>query len=221
MNNLILFLQKTLGQKIIVGLTGLGLCLFILIHMLGNLFILSGAKQYNLYAHRLHEIKIFEFLEIGLFGLFLGHIFTSLLVNVKNKIAKGESYKVKASGQKKTSLANQFLILQGVVILIFLALHLLTFKYGTHYKTTIEGESVRDIYRSVQEFFQNPFFVIGYVVSLLILTVHVIHGLPASVRSLGFYHPTYTPWLEKFSWIFAIGITIGFLVPIFYIHWFL
>ncbi len=221
MNNLILFLQKTLGQKIIVGLTGLGLCLFILIHMLGNLLILSGPQEYNLYAHQLHEIKILEVLEIGLFGLFLGHIFTSVVVNIKNKVAKGDSYKKRASGQKKTSLADRFLIVQGAVILVFLISHLITFKFGTYYEIVIEGEPVRDIYRLVKEFFQSHLYVIGYVFSLSILTVHVIHGLPASLKTLGFYHPSYIPWIKGFSWVFGLGILIGFLVPMFYLHLFL
>ena len=218
MNNLILFLQKTLGQKIIIGLTGLGLCLFIFVHMLGNLLILAGPKEYNLYAHGLHEMLILEILEIGIFGLFIGHIVTSMLVNIKNKIAKGEPYKIKASGQKKTFIADQLLVFQGVVILVFLALHLLTFKFGTYYETTIDGKTVRDIYRLVQEFFQNHLFVLGYTFSLIILTIHVIHGLPASLKTLGFYHPRYSPWVEKISWVFGLGVMIGFLTPMLYLH---
>lgn len=66
MNNLIYFLKGTIGQKMIVGLTGLGLCLFVLIHMLGNLLILSGPDAYNSYAHKLHEIFLLEVFELGL-----------------------------------------------------------------------------------------------------------------------------------------------------------
>ncbi|MDE0092176.1 MAG: succinate dehydrogenase, partial [Oligoflexia bacterium] len=74
MNLLIYFLQKTVGQKIVIGLTGLGLSLFILIHMLGNLLILSGPSAYNKYAHKLHEFPGFILLELGLLLFFTGHI---------------------------------------------------------------------------------------------------------------------------------------------------
>ena len=216
-----LFLQKTLGQKVVLGLTGLGLCFFILIHMLGNLLILSGPREYNLYAQRLHEIKIIELLELGLLFFFVSHILLSVFVQIKNRLAKGRNYYKKASGHKKTSLANRLLILQGGVILVFLVIHLLTFKFGTYYEVVIDGKATRDIYRLVVESFQSPIFLGGYSVSLLVLAIHIIHGLPASIKSLGFNHPNYTPWVEKFSWVFGGGVTIGFLVPLVYIHWFL
>ena len=88
MDFLIHFLRRTIGQKIVVGLTGLGLCLFVLVHMLGNLLILSGPQAYNNYAYKLHEFPILIVLELGLFSFFLGHIFLSLLLAVKNKKSK-------------------------------------------------------------------------------------------------------------------------------------
>ena len=218
MDNLIYFLKKTIGQKILVGLTGLGLCLYILIHMLGNLLILSGPEAYNSYAHTLHQFFLFELLEIGLLLTFVGHIVLALLVNIANLSARLKGYSVQPKGEKKTSLSDRALIFQGIVLLVFLILHLLTFKFGPHYEMLLEGESVRDIHRLVREVFKNAFYVIGYSAVLLILCYHLIHGLAASVKSLGIFHPKYSPWIEKFSLIFGLAIFFGFLVQPLYVY---
>ena len=218
MNFLIYFLQKTVGQKIAVGLTGLGLCLFILIHMLGNLFILSGPSAYNEYAHTLHEFPAMKIFEIGLLIFFVGHIVLSLLLQIKNKKARGEAdYQLQAEGKKKTSLIHQFLWFQGGVLLVFLIFHLWSFKFGPYYETQLNGESVRDIYKLVFESFKNPFYTIGYSFALLILSIHLLRGLPASFKSLGLSHSFYLSLIEKLSIFFAVLISLGFLAPVWYI----
>ena len=218
MSFLIYFLQKSIGQKIVVGLTGLGLCLFVLIHMLGNLFILSGPTAYNKYAHSLHEIPFFILLELGLLLFFVGHILLSILLQIKNKIARGAvSYNQPAKGEKKGSLVHRFLWFQGGALLLFLAVHLLSFKFGPYYDTQIEGETVRDIYRLVVESFKRPIYTMGYSLALLILFIHLLRGFSASFKSLGFSHPVCISFIEKLAWLFALLVTFGFLAPIWYI----
>lgn len=221
MNNLIYFLKRTIGQKVVVGLTGLGLCLFVLIHMLGNLLILSGADAYNSYAHKLHKIFLVEVFEVGLLFLFIGHIVLALLVNIKNRAARSQNYKVQTKGEKGTAFSDRTLILQGIVLLVFLITHLLTFKFGPYYEVLLEGESVRDIYRLVAEVFKKGMYVAGYSLALFVLCYHLLHGLKASVRSLGFFHPQYNSLVEKFSLVFSLIVFLGFLIQPLYIYFFL
>ena len=221
MNNLIDFLKRTIGQKMVVGLTGLGLCLFVLIHMLGNLLILSGPDAYNSYAHKLHKFFLFEVFEIGLLIFFIGHIVLAILVNIKNRAARPQNYKVQAKGEKGTTFSDRILLLQGVVLLVFLITHLLTFKFGPYYEVLLEGESVRDIYRLVAEVFKNGIYVAGYSLALFVLCYHLLHGLTASVKSLGFFHPQYIPLVEKFSLIFSLVVFLGFLIQPLYIYFLL
>ena len=222
MNLLISFLQKTVGQKIVIGLTGLGLCGFILIHMLGNLFILSGPEAYNKYAYKLHQIPGFIVLELGLLGFFVGHILLSLLLQIRNRNARGSaSYKKTSKGVKKTNLVHHFLWVQGALLMVFLVVHLLSFKFGTYYETQIDGKTVKDVYRLVVEGFKKPAYTFGYSFILLILSVHILRGFPASFKTLGLSHPTYISWIETFSWVFTAIITFGFLAPIWYIYFWL
>lgn len=221
MNNLLLFLQRTIGQRIVLGLTGLGLCLFLLIHMTGNLLIFAGPEAYNLYAYRLHSIKIIKLFEIGLLIFFVGHIVTAVWLNFNNRKAKGPSYKRAAKGEKKTFLGDQLLVFQGLVLFVFLVNHLLTFKFGTHYETVVNGITTRDVYRLVLEIFNQGIYFFAYVFSLLVLSYHLIHGLPASLRTLGFYHPEYVFGMKILGWIFGLGVVIGFLLPISYVFFIL
>ena len=221
MGNLIRILQNTIGQKAAAGLFGLGLCFFVLVHAAGNLLILKGPEAYNGYARALHQFFLFTILEIGLLIFFAGHIALTILLSVKNRAARPKKPQAKAQGAKKTSFAERALPLQGAALLIFLILHLLTFKFGPYYETAGDGESARDIYRLVAEIFQKKTYVAGYILALFILFHHLSHGLAASFKSLGFSHPQYTPLIEKFSRIFAYGIFLGFSIPPLYIFFFI
>ena len=81
----------------------------------------------------------------------------------------------------------------------------------------MDGKTVRDLHKLVVESFKKPFYTLAYSFVLLILSVHLFRGLPASFKTLGLSHPLYVSLLEKFSWIFTILITFGFLAPIWYI----
>ena len=219
MNLLISFLQKTIGQKIMVGLTGLGLCVFVLVHMLGNLFILSGAEAYNNYADKLHHLPGFKILELGLLVFFLAHILLSLLLQIKNRKARGPNpYQKSSQGLKKTSLLHHWLWIQGALLFVFVVFHLISFKFGDHQEIIKDGKAKEDVYSMVVEAFQQPSQLFGYSFILLILSVHLLRGFSASFKSLGVSHPTVISWIETFSWIFTLIVTLGFLIPIWYIY---
>ena len=205
------FLQTTVWQKVFVGLTGLGLAFFILIHMLGNLLLFVGAKSYNMYSHQLINNPLTLFFEIGLLLLFVVHIFWALGLTVYNKKKKGSS----AVKDSANSLVHKTLWIQGIIILTFVILHLFTFKYGTHYTVIYEGQEIRDLFRLVEEVFQKPLYAVWYLFSLLILAVHLNHGLQASLRSLGFYQK---PYLQRIGFVYSLIVTAGFMAqPIYFL----
>ena len=215
------FFLFSIGQKYLMGLTGLGLALFVLIHMLGNLLIFTGEKVYNLYAYQLEESSLLLVLEAGLLVLFLFHIVLAVVLSVKNHLSRLGKYALAASGPKTTSWYQKNLIAQGAVILVFVILHLITFKFGTHYEVTYEGETVRDLFRLVVEVFQNPVTVVWYLVALLILFVHLFHGLSSSFQSLGFNHPRFSLWIKNISFIYTVLVTVGYISLPLYVFFFM
>ena len=197
------FLKISIGRKILVGVTGIGLALFVLMHMLGNLLLFVGEKPYNMYSDSLIHNPLLIFFEIGLLILFFTHIFWALFLTVQNYLAKGVLVK-----DSTNSLIHKTLWLQGVVIFIFVILHLITFKYGTYYHVEYDGKNVRNLFLLVSEVFQKPSYVIWYIFCLLALFTHLNHGLQASLRSLGFDQESL---IQKAGLTYSLIVTLGFI----------
>jgi succinate dehydrogenase / fumarate reductase cytochrome b subunit len=204
-----------------MGITGLGLCLFLLVHMAGNLFILVGPEAFNSYGHKLVTNELIYIAEAGLVVLFLTHVFKATILTFRNVQARPIAYAELPKGEKHTTPVSRTLMAQGVIILVFVILHLATFKYGPHYTVTYKGEEMRDLYRLVLEVFHKPGFVLWYVFSLVILSLHLGHGFYSCLQTLGLNHPKYTPSLKALGFVYDFIVTAGFIslpVYVYFLH---
>ena len=140
---------------------------------------------------------------------------------MSNRAAKNQRYAVTASGKKKTTLASRTMAVQGSIILVFIILHLITFKYGVHYETTVNGTPMRDLARLMFEVFQQPGYVVWYLVALILLGFHLSHGVGSTFQSLGLMEGTYRNMWKKLSYAYATIVALGFIaqpVYIFLVH---
>ncbi len=211
------YFTSTVGRKQMVGLAGLGLSGFVLIHMAGNLLIFLGPQVYNKYAHALISNPAIYFFEVILVAMLVVHMVIALFLAFKNKKAKGSTYAVMGK-KNRASLASRTMQFQGVVILAFLVWHLITFKYGTYYPANYDGIEMRDLFRLMEESFKNPLYVGGYLIVLVILGTHLGHGLASSFQSLGLNGVKYDFKIKYIAKAYAVLVTIGFLLPPFYIY---
>ena len=207
---------STIGSKQCVGLAGLLLCGFLLVHMSGNMLLFVSPKAYNLYAHFLKSNPLIYVFELILFILFLTHIALSVFLHIKNRGLKQTSNSSKTD--KKTSLVAKTLIFQGLVIFVFLILHLSTFALGTYYEVVYDGQKVRDLFRLMVEVFSQPVYVVFYVFSLLILGAHLSHGFISCFQTLGISFNEKI--LKKVASLFAFLVTCGFISQALYIYFF-
>ena len=201
-----------------MGLTGLGLAVFVFAHMAGNLLIFAGPKAYNLYAHALVENPFLVVFELGLLALFFAHIVVAVVLSLKSFKLKKSHFS--AQGPKATPLYQKTLLAQGALVLVFVIFHLITFKYGNYYKVTYGDQTVRDLFALVVEVFQNPLAVIWYLVALLILGVHLFHGLKSSFQSLGLSSKNFDIWVKKINLFYALIVTSGYVSLPLYVHFF-
>ena len=112
------------------------------------------------------------------------------------------------------------MVVTGLVLLIFVIVHLKMFKFGPGVEaeyvdvhlTEIHGEEVRDLYRLVEEKFSNVWTVIGYVAVMLLLGLHLRHGFWSAFQSLGIGYPRYAPLIYSVGIVFAIVMAVGFLL---------
>ncbi len=217
MSGISAYLRSSIGKKKLVGLSGLGIVGFTLTHMSGNLLLFVGGDAYNKYAHALTSNPLIFVAEAGLVGMFLLHIILTVQLTMANREARPVAYGAAATGPKATSFAAKTAILSGALILAFLVLHLLSFKYGEVYTTTVDGVEMRDLYRLVAEKFHDPLYVGWYLLCLLLLGMHLSHGVSASFQSLGLFASNH-PVLKKIGIAAAVIIAGGFITQPLYIY---
>lgn len=203
-----------------MALTGLGFCLFVLIHMAGNLLIFVSPEAYNKYGYQIVSNPFIYVAEAGLVLFFLIHIVKGIRLTLLSKSARPQRYAVQTSGDKAASFASKTMIHQGVVIGVFAVYHLITFKFGPHYTTTIDGAEMRDLFKLMVEVFEQPLYVAGYIFALVILGFHLSHGFSSALQTLGINHPHWTPCFKKAGWAYAALVSVGFISQPIYIFFF-
>lgn len=206
------FFKSTVGRKYLMGLTGLVWMGFILSHMAGNMLILVSPDLYNAYGHAIVSNKpLLYSAETVLVLALIVHVVCAISLTRQNRTAKGPRYAVASHGAKAPSLGSKYMAVQGSSVLAFIILHLITFKYGTHYDTTVNGVQMRDLHRLIIEVFQSPGYVVWYIVALILLLFHVRHGATSVFQSFGVLERKMQSGIQKFAWGYAIVVIAGFL----------
>jgi len=204
-------LGSLVTTKLIVGVTGILLFAYLILHIAGNLMVFLGPETFNTYAHVLISNPLVVPVEIGLLVVFLIHLFKAIRMTFRNQGARPAKYAKKewAGGASQKSLASSSMILTGLAILIFVPIHVWQFKYGTHYDF---GEGIRDLYRTEVENFRSPIAVTLYIATMVLVGLHLWHGVGSSFQSLGLNGPRFTPFIRKTGKVFAVVIAGGFIV---------
>ncbi len=207
--------QSPVGKKIATGVTGLGLTLFVLSHMTGNLKYLIGPEAFNEYAHFLISLgPLLWIIEIGLLLFVVFHIMLGINIWRGKRKARSTSYAVAASAgaPSKNTVSSRSMIYTGIIVGVFLVIHIITFKYGTYYETTVNGVVMRDLARLMHEKFLNPMYAFGYPAVVLLLALHLRHGIWSAFQSLGATRPSLTPIIYMAGGLIGLVIGIGFLI---------
>ena len=210
------FLSSTIGSKLLVGVTGLSLFGFLVLHLAGNLLVYAGPQTFNHYSAQLLRNPLLIPAELSLLALFLLHAYKATALVLRSREARPERYAVKkrAGYPSRKNLASSTMIATGLFLLLFVPLHLKTFKYGPHYDSAAEP-GVRDLYRLVLEIYREPLYVVFYVASMLLVGFHLWHGVSSSFQTMGADTHRWTPTLRRFGWVMAIVIAAGFMtIPV-------
>lgn len=201
-----------LSTKIIIGITGILLFVYLILHIAGNALVFLGPEIFNTYSHQLISNPLVVPVEIGLLVAFLIHLFKAVRMTLQNRRARPMPYAKKAwaGGSSQKSLASATMILTGLAILIFVPIHVKAFKYGPEYDYGQTG--IRDLYRLELENFSSPLTVGLYIVAMILVGFHLWHGVWSSFQSLGLSGPRFTPFIRKLGKVSAVVIAGGFIV---------
>ncbi|GAB4536558.1 MAG: succinate dehydrogenase cytochrome b subunit [Pleurocapsa sp.] len=214
-SKLIRFYQSPIGKKIITGVTGLGLTFFVLFHMTANLVLFTSISAYNQLAHFINSLGILiHFIEFILLGLVIFHTAIAINIRLNSQQARPIGYnQLKTAGQpSKQSLSSRTMLMTGLILLIFLIFHVATFKFGAYYPTMINGVEMRDLASLVIEKFQDPIYAFSYLAVMVLLGLHLRHGIWSALQSIGAMNAAVSPLIYAIALFLAILIVIGFLV---------
>ncbi|KAA6432303.1 succinate dehydrogenase cytochrome b subunit [Rufibacter glacialis] len=207
--------SSSIGRKLVVAVTGLFLCSFLVVHLIGNLqlFKSDGGASFNIYSHFMATNPIIRTMEIVLLLGFVFHIYQSLYLNRKNNSVRKVPYAYNRP-QDNSNWSSRSMGLLGTVILLFLIIHLYNFfwraRFGEPNMIDIEGTGYDDLYSVVVQSFQLWWYVLIYVVAQIALGLHLYHGFSSAFHTLGLNHKKYTPAIQKFGAFFSIVVPAGF-----------
>lgn len=216
------YLCSSIGKKQLMGIAGLFWCGFVFTHMAGNLLYLVSADAYNAYGHNITANKALYYpLEVALAVSLLAHAILGILVSLENRKARPVGYAVNPGmGTKgQASLGSKTMAYSGLLIFVFIILHLIKFRFGVEYPFQHDGKEIRDLHRLMTEIFASGGYVAWYLVCLFVLGLHLSHALWSSIQTLGLVPNGKEKTLLCVSQIFGWAVAIGFAVNPIYIFW--
>jgi len=210
-----------------MSITGIGLILFLVGHVSGNLLLFKndGGVAFNEYAHFMGTNPIVRIPEVIIFLGFIFHIVDGIMLTIKNRKARSQGY-VKNAGGANSTWASRSMGFLGIILLIFLVIHLSNFfvkarlaeagegKAIEYAKTpagepmiAADGEPIKDLYAVVESEFEVPWYSALYVICMIALAFHLYHGFWSAFQTLGVNHPKYNGAIK------ATGVAFCIIVP--------
>jgi succinate dehydrogenase / fumarate reductase cytochrome b subunit len=211
--------SSSVGTKILIGITGVALFLYLLIHIAGNLIVFLGPAAFNKYAYTLEGNPLLPIVELLLLLVFLVHIYKTLRMFLGNQSTRPVAYakKKRAGPPSRKTFASSTMIVSGLWLLAFLLIHVRAFHdgWGTEYEWPAGG---RDLYRQEMETFTNPLMVGFYVISMVVVGSHLWHGISSAFQSLGLDRPAWTRFILPAGKTIAVLIAGAFIVIALWAH---
>jgi succinate dehydrogenase / fumarate reductase cytochrome b subunit len=199
-------LLSSISKKVWVALAGLGLCGFVTAHLAGNLVIFGSPDHFNQYSDFLHHSAFLLPSEVGLAAIFLAHLSLAVWVELDNRAARDQDY-AEVHGAGSRTLASCTMLYSGLLVLVFVILHVYTLRLTPHPPDALGRDDVRG---AVLALFRRPGYVVWYVVAMCVLGLHLRHALQSALRTLGCHHPAAWKYVDGFSILFGCVIAAGY-----------
>jgi len=195
-----------------MALSGFFLMFFLLQHFSINLLSVVSPEAFNSTSHFMGYNPMVQFVlqPVLLFGIIF-HFVMAIYLETKNRNARPVKYFSK--NNTGGSFLSKNMIYTGLVVLLFMLLHLYDFWWHEISVKYIHAET-QDASRYMPELiekFQNPIRVVIYILSFVFLGLHTNHGFQSAFQSVGANHPKYTPVIKKIGFIFSVVIPAGFI----------
>ena len=199
------FINSSVGKKLIMSLTGIFLCTFLVEHLVGNLLLLApdAGVSFDAYAHFMGGNPLVRTLEIGLILLIIIHILNGTRIWYENKRARGKGYAVYKL-RENTTFQSRMMALSASLVFLFLVVHMSKFWFHARF---LQEENLATLVYST---FHQGGYVIFYVSAQIILSYHLKHGFQSAFQTLGLKTKKYSGLIEFVAVLFWLVIPIFF-----------
>ena len=222
------FLTSAVGKKIVMGLTGLFLISFLVVHVGVNACIWANdnGEMFNKAAHFMGATVVIRIMEVGLFvGIFL-HIIQGYILTAKNLAKRKVGYAV-PMGNKGSKWYSRSMGLLGTILLLFFILHWWQFWIPSRFTgipgpaMEINGREVHNMFALMKVTFSELWVVIVYVVACFSLFWHLLHGFQSSFRTMGLSNTRHIAIVEALGVGFSVLVSLAFaMMPVsMYLGW--
>ena len=212
-------INSSIGRKVVMSVTGIALILFLTFHCCMNIVALFSGEAYNMICELLRANWYAVVATLGLAALAVIHIVYAFILTAQNRTARGNSrYDVATTvNAGKVEWASKNMLVLGIIICLGLLLHLFNFWYNMMFAEIMgfsAGHLPSDGFAFIIDTFQNPVFVVLYLIWLCAIWFHLTHGFWSAMQTLGISGKI---WLCRWKWIGGIYVTLlmlGFLVVV-------
>lgn len=210
------FLSSSIGKKYLMALSGFVFVGFVLGHMAGNLLVFAEPHAINAYAKKLKDLP-FNLLWV-LRGILLAsiaiHIWTAVTLSLQNRAARPKGYCTEKVVQ--ASYASRTMPMSGLIILCFIIFHILHYTTRNIFDYSDLVYSVGDkeyfnVYNMIILGFSKWYVSLFYIVSMLLLCLHLFHGVSSMFQTLGIKNEKWRNLLNRFAQFYSLVIFIGFI----------
>lgn len=206
------FYGTAIGKKWVMGVTGIALLLYVLVHMVGNLKVYLSPAEINDYGEALRDLgghlvprtSVLWTLRAGLLLAFVLHIHAAYTLTLTNRRARPSGYESQRD-YVAASFASRTMRWTGIIVAAFVVFHLLDLTWGSANPDFVRG----DPYDNMVASFQRVPVAIAYLVANIALAIHIYHGAWSLFQSLGWNNPRFNAWRRRFAQAFAAVILIG------------
>ncbi len=198
--------SSTVGRKAVMAVTGLILFVFVLGHLVGNLTLYIGPAAINGYGEFLRTVAHGWALwaaRAALLASAVLHVWSATSLTLDSWAARPQGYR--KWEPKDSTYASRTMRWGGVIVFAFIVFHLLHFTLGTVHPDFRSG----DVYHNVVAGFQVWPVSAFYIVAMVLLALHLDHGVWSLCQTLGLQHPVYKRWARRGARLFALVVLVG------------
>lgn len=216
------FQVASITRKVAMGTAGFFLMLFLIVHLGINLCLLrpDGGEWFTAASRFMGSNYVIKIIEYMLFLALLVHILLGFVLWLMNMRARPKRYY--RTNRSDTAFMSKYMFHTGVIIAVFIVLHLFHFFYVKHGVVAPPAGVAKDDFITMAELlFTNTFYSVTYIIALVVLGFHLNHAFQSVFQTFGLHHNKYYTLIRRVALVYSVVIAGGYiLIPVYYLFFF-